>query len=190
MSDYVVVCGGIHPMELTNSFFDSWNSFSKTNYVVDSLIFPTNKYPAYDGQQIFRYIIKNKINTHSDSLTFFAFSAGVVGAMGAARLWQRKGGRVKGFFAFDGWGVPLVADFPIHCFSHDQFTHHTSTFWVKNQDHFSAYPSVSHLDIWRSPFNLNGYWHKKNNQKIICKGGEFIDFWLKQYINLQTNLTE
>jgi len=185
MSDYLIICGGIHPIELTNSFMDSWDNFSNQNYLPNHRIFPTNKYPAYDCKQILQYIVEQQINSQSDSLIFLAFSAGVVGAIGAARLWQRQGGKVKGFFAFDGWGVPLIADFPIHCFSHDQFTHHTSAFWVKNQDHFSVYPKVSHQDMWRSPFNLNGYWHKKNNEKIICKGGVFIDFWLRQYLLCQ-----
>ena len=50
---------------------------------------------------------------------FIAFSAGVVAAVTAAMQWQGEGGKIKGLIAFDGWGVPLLGDFPVYRVSHD-----------------------------------------------------------------------
>ncbi len=178
-----IICGGIHSPKLTDKFIESMQSFSQNNRFDKYFVFPTNKYPAYDSKNILNFMVELDLKPQCNNLIFMAFSAGVVGGIGAGRLWQRRGGKVRAFFAFDGWGVPLIADFPIHCFSHDNFTHYTSKFWVRNQEHFSAYPSVSHETIWRSPFSLDGYWHKKDGTKLKSNSAEFLNFWLNQYLS-------
>ncbi|WP_421656938.1 hypothetical protein [Leptothermofonsia sp. ETS-13] len=89
---------------------------------------------------------------------FIGFSAGVAGAIGAAWGWQWWGGKVKALIALDGWGVPLVGNFPIHRVSHDYFTHWSSALLGAGEDSFYAEPGVEHLDLWRSPHTASG-WH-------------------------------
>lgn len=91
-------------------------------------------------------------------LAFVSFSAGVVGAIGAAWMWQFLGGTVKAFIAFDGWGVPLWGSFPIHRFSHDEFTHWSSALLGAGSDSFYADPPVAHLDLWAKPQIAQGWW--------------------------------
>ena len=57
---------------------------------------------------------------------------------------------MKALIAFDGWGVPLVGNFPIYRISHDQFTHWSSELLGKGDKSFYADPPVEHLDLWRS----------------------------------------
>ncbi|ERN40510.1 hypothetical protein KR51_00030570 [Rubidibacter lacunae KORDI 51-2] len=94
----------------------------------------------------------------TEPLTFIAFSAGVVGAIGAAPLWQQRGGIVRSLLAFDGWGVPLAGTYPQHRFSHDRFTAWSSTLLGAGDDLFFCDPPVPHLDLWRSPHTARG-WH-------------------------------
>ena len=62
----------------------------------------------------------------------------MVGAIIAGNLWQKNGGKVKVLFAFDGWGVPLIADFPCYRLSHDYFTHTTSKLLGGDKNAFYA----------------------------------------------------
>jgi len=64
---------------------------------------------------------------------------------------------VKAVIAFDGWGVPLLGNFPIHRISHDRFTDWSSTLWGRNDSSFYAEPDVAHLDLWRSPQTAQGW---------------------------------
>jgi hypothetical protein len=91
------------------------------------------------------------------SLVFLSFSAGVVGAIGAARTWQRLGGDVKAFIAVDGWGVPLRDEFPLYRVSHDLWTHWSSALLGNGEVSFYADPAVAHLDLWRSPQTTRGW---------------------------------
>lgn len=90
-------------------------------------------------------------------LVWIAFSAGVVGALGAAQGWQWRGGRVRGFYALDGWGMPLGGKFPMYRLSHDRFTHRTSLPLGAGRWNFYADPSVEHWDLWRSPAQVWGW---------------------------------
>jgi hypothetical protein len=134
----------------------------------DYLVFPTDRYPAYSTPHILDFLrrqLGNPIRTDNSlpslvhlPLVFIAFSAGTVGAIGAAWVWRLLGGQVKAFIALDGWGTPLYGDFPIHRLSHDYFTHWSSASISSGTDHFYADPPVPHLDLWRSPHTTNGYW--------------------------------
>gem|GEM_PF-2106479 len=86
------------------------------------------------------------------------FSAGVVAALGAAKIWQRQGGRVRAVFAWDGWGVPLPAGLSVYRFSHDRWTHDSSNWLGSGREQFWADPGLPHLDFWRSPDRATGWW--------------------------------
>jgi hypothetical protein len=113
-------------------------------------------------------------------LTFIGFSAGVVGAMGAAVAWELLGGKVQALFALDGWGVPTIGTFPIHRLSHDYFTHWSSALLGAGQDSFYADPGVAHLDLWRSPQAIQGYWvSARNHSKQQISLLQFLAHWLR-----------
>lgn len=129
-----------------------------------------------------------KIN-EIEPVLFIGFSAGVVGAIGAAWSWQFLGGRVKAFIALDGWGVPLWGDFPIHRLSHDRFTHWSSAMLGSGADNFYAEPPVEHLDLWRSPQNSLGWWVNSNKgaqPSSYLSAAEFLIMLLNRYQELKT----
>ncbi|HEY9641761.1 MAG TPA: hypothetical protein V6C57_14835, partial [Coleofasciculaceae cyanobacterium] len=168
----IVICPGIHSAELTAQFLAGI-----PNQFADLLVFPAHQYPAYSALHILEFLEQSLqpsgLGQHgkltgkapspqfaalfSHSLLFVAFSAGVVGAIGAARLWLRAGGQVKAVIAIDGWGVPLYGDFPIHRISHDAFTHWSSAWLGAGQASFYADPAVEHLQLWRSPQTVEGW---------------------------------
>jgi len=100
-------------------------------------------------------------------LLLIGFSAGVVGAITAANLWQALGGRVVALIAIDGWGMPLRTMIPVHRFSHDPFTHWSSALFdarecgasgLETQPiRFYADPPVGHLNLWRAPQMTQGW---------------------------------
>jgi hypothetical protein len=151
LSAIAVICPGFHPPSLTQSLLDSidWQG-------LDVLVFPSDRYPAYSGSDIYQFLREKQINPTQPAI-FIGFSAGVVGAIAAAWLWQLFGGKVPTFIAFDGWGVPLGGDFPIYRFSHDYFTHVTSSWLGAGAGGFYADPPVDHLGLWRSPHTAKGY---------------------------------
>lgn len=178
MQNTIIICGGFNPSIYNNNFA---NLFYK--YRANILVFPTEKNSPYDSLNIVNFLQKNCLSREENHLIFIGFSAGVVGALGAGRLWQRQGGQVLALLAFDGWGVPLIADFPIHCLSHDSFTHYCSTFWVKNSKHFVAYPRVSHQDIWRSPLTIQGYYYDDNKTVKKINQMDFLKLILYKYLS-------
>lgn len=149
----VIVCPGMHPPQLTHAFLRALGHSCP-------LVFPAESAPAYSPLHLLEFIADklNRCSQEDQALLFIAFSAGTVGAVGAARRWQRQGGQVKALIAIDGWGVPLWGDFPIHRISHDAFTHWSSIGLGNSQDSFYAEPSVAHLDLWRSPQTTQGCW--------------------------------
>ncbi|EAW34737.1 hypothetical protein [Lyngbya sp. PCC 8106] len=172
----VVICPGIHDPMLTESFlsqlFGDWRSrFQSGNLFV----FPTQDYPAYSGIDIFNYLCsvtqspapfppangsfgQNDVKLPKLPIIFICFSAGVVGAIAAAWMWQQAGGQVKALIALDGWGVPLGGNFPIYRISHDRFTHWSSALLGGGVESFYADPPVEHLDLWSSPQTARGWW--------------------------------
>ena len=96
------------------------------------------------------------------------FSAGVVGAAGAAAVWNQTraeqsvqsplpiGGKVARLIAVDGWGVPVLG-VPVTRISHDRFTHMSSLLLGAGDVNFYADPPVAHLDLWRSPEAAQGW---------------------------------
>ena len=178
----LIICPGIHDSQLTESFLQSLSNFCDQNVVRDCLIFPTSEYPAYSPSEIYKFLqnIQGKPSQASPVL-FLAFSAGVVGAIGAAHFWQLQGGKVKALIAFDGWGVPLIGNFPLHRVSHDRFTHWSSALLGAGADSFYAQPEVNHLDLWRSPHTAWGWWIKAPGCRLRTCAAEFTTLLLSKY---------
>jgi hypothetical protein len=81
----------------------------------------------------------------------------VVSAILTANFLDQFYHNVKALIAFDGWGVPLFASFPIHHISHDYFTHWSSNLLNCGKVNFYADPDVNHLEIWGKINQVNGY---------------------------------
>ncbi len=164
----VVVCPGIHEAGLTDGFLQGMQELLG-GAVEQWLIFPTDRYPAYSGFHVMGFLEErlaisithdwqssNPQANQQPAIAFIGFSAGVVAAMAGAVGWQLRGGTVRSLIALDGWGVPLVGNFPIHRVSHDYFTHWSSALLGAGQESFYADPGVEHLDLWRSPQQVQG----------------------------------
>ncbi|MBN3923991.1 hypothetical protein [Nostoc sp. NMS4] len=191
----IIICPGIHDPAFTQSFISQWLDISNGSIAQNQaniLVFPGTDLSSLSALHILQFL-RDRLTHRSDRLTnslkspiiFISFSAGVVGAIGAAHLWQLLGGRVKAFIAIDGWGVPLQGNFPIHRMSHDYFTHWSSCLLGSGQNNFYAQPAVDHLSIWRSPQIVQGYWVDSSIEIIPPKGrltaAEFLLMLLKRY---------
>lgn len=162
----IVICPGIHDPALTSAFLAGVTSQLQPcqNWRTEPLVVPTQTYPAFSSPHILGFLHDRfGLNTHDVTeplaLVLIGFSAGVVGAIGAAWGWQAIGGQVKALIALDGWGVPLVGNFAMHRLSHDHFTHWSSGLLGSSTgDSFYADPAIEHLDLWRSPQTAFG-WH-------------------------------
>jgi hypothetical protein len=188
----VVLCPGIHNPQLTQDFLeglkDSQTGNLSTCLSEKVLIFPAQDYPAYSAVHILEFLQRHT-GQMTPSLVFISFSAGVAGAIGAAWGWQLMGGTVKAFFAFDGWGVPLQGNFPIHRVSHDYFTHWSSALLGSGEDNFYAEPAVEHLDLWRKPSACKGWWvHSTTDgqpeQRSFATAAQFVNQLLPRYISV------
>lgn len=146
----LIICPGMHSSELTQSFIEN---LQLENHF-DLLVFPTEKYPAYSAIHLYQWLESHQLGSE---IILIAFSAGVVGAFGAALFWQTRGGKVKALIAIDGWGVPLIGNFPIYRISHDYFTHWSSALLGGGKEGFYCQPGVRHLDLWRSPQSSWGW---------------------------------
>jgi len=153
----IIICPGIHESALTESFISGLLNGSIDQYQADILVFPGKDFLSLSALHILEFLRHRLKNPLESTLIFISFSAGVVGAIGAAHLWQLLGGRVKAFIAIDGWGVLLQGNFPIHRMSHDYFTHWSSSLLGCGQYNFYAEPAVDHMSIWRSPETVQGW---------------------------------
>lgn len=187
----LVICPGVHNRNLTDCFLaglsECWAAAGEDRpywQILDrALIFPAHQNPPYSALDIFNFLCSHELT--GESLVFVSFSAGVVGAIGAAWMWQQLGGRVGAFFALDGWGVPLGGNFTIHRLSHDRFTHWSSALLGSGPDSFWADPPIAHLDLWKSPHTATG-WHASKTAEGIetaksATAAHFIVHLLKQY---------
>ena len=127
----IIICPGIHPSQLTEQFLLCIQDKIEREF----LVLPTEKYLPYSAIAIVQWL-NSKALSQSEPLSFISFSAGVVGSFGAALVWQIQGGKVAHFIAIDGWGMPLVANFPIYRVSHDYFTHWSSSILGAGQGGF------------------------------------------------------
>ncbi|MBD1844492.1 hypothetical protein H6F89_14030 [Cyanobacteria bacterium FACHB-63] len=139
----ILICPGMHLPALTDAFLSQLS-------LGNCQVFPSDRFPVYSPQHLLDFF------SPQDATLIIAFSAGVVGAIAAARVWQRQGIRIAALIAIDGWGVPLFGEFPIHRVSHDQFTHWSSLMMGGNATHFYADPPVEHLTLWQAPTIVKG----------------------------------
>ena len=191
----LIICPGMQAPELTASFGEQLRSQMASSIYLKNiseniLIFPSQNYPAYSAFHILHFLDSCGMKPidgkkQPNALITIGFSAGVVGAIGAAWTWRRLGGNVKAFIAIDGWGVPLKGDFPIHRMSHDYFTHWSSAWLGSGEDSFYADPPVSHLEIWRSPKTTLGWWvHSQwgqSEQRKPTNAARFLTMLLERY---------
>ena len=192
----IIICPGIHESAITQSFLQKLRFLLSTEpNFKDSeniLIFPAQNYSALSTFHILQFLTERFDNPQATSpLLFISFSAGVVGAIGAAWGWQLLGGKVKAFIALDGWGVPIFGNFPIHRLSHDYFTYWSSALLGSGADSFYADPPVEHLEMWRSPQSVQGYWvhptastqpqnlHQATPTRLTA--GEFLTMLIERY---------
>ncbi|MGB3508882.1 MAG: hypothetical protein WBA93_06505 [Microcoleaceae cyanobacterium] len=177
----IVICPGMHDRKLTDEFIKRLFTKCPCNF----LLVPTQDYAPYSAIDILNFLWCKKSLNRDVPLLFIAFSAGVVGAVGAAWGWQLRGGQVKALIAIDGWGMPLSGNFPIYKVSHDYFTHWSWEFLGSGDESFYAYPSVDHLEIWRSPEITKGWWLHKNSAGVETASPvtvkEFIKYILEKY---------
>lgn len=158
---HLLVCPGFHPSELTEQFVCCIRrQLSQQGIALKWLTFPAQQYPVYSGWHVLQFLqerLENSSSSGMPPLIVLGFSAGVVGAIGAALGWRSQGKPVTALIALDGWGVPLAGDFPIHRVSHDFFTHWSSALLGSGEDSFYADPGVEHLELWRSPDTATGW---------------------------------
>ncbi len=176
----IIICPGIHESSLTQSFVrglleavsDDLNNHDSVNI----LEFRANNLSALSGFHIWQFLHENLGDKLESPLVFISFSAGVVGAIAAANLWQICGGNVKAFIAIDGWMVPTIGNFPIYRMSHDYFTHWSSCLLGSGNNNFYAQPAVDHLEMWRSPSTVEGYWVNSPSEESLTSlsAAEFI----------------
>ena len=202
----VVIIPGIHDPRLTESFlsqvFSDWRSRCQSGNL---LIFPTRDYPAYSGIDIFNYLCsitptpaasppangsfgQNQAKLPKLPIIFICFSAGVVGAIAAAWMWQQAGGEVKALIALDGWGVPLAGNFPIYRISHDRFTHWSSALLGAGIESFYADPPVEHLNLWSSPQTAKGWWLHRTSTGVETASPTTAKTVLSDWLNLHGEL--
>lgn len=187
----IIVCPGVHPPELTDAFVGTLPALP-----VPPLLFPAAQ-PAYSAVHILAFLMQQLIQPSQPSASFLShwnqlqrvkampvlwigFSAGVVGAMGAAHLWQSWGGQVVALIAFDGWGVPLWAPFPVHRLSHDAFTHWSSAALGAGQTSFYAEPAVPHHELWCSPQQAQG-WAVQPTGNTYTTAAQFVASLIRHY---------
>lgn len=161
----VLICPGMHSSALTDAFLSNLA-------LRDCQVFPSDRLPVYSPQQLLDFF------SPRDAVLIIAFSAGVVGAIAAARIWHRQGVRIAALIAIDGWGVPLSGEFPIHRVSHDRFTHWSSLMMGGNATHFYADPSVDHLMLWYSPTTVRGIVEPSN---AVVTAATFITELIQDY---------
>ncbi|MBC6480286.1 MAG: hypothetical protein GDA56_23370 [Hormoscilla sp. GM7CHS1pb] len=196
----IIICPGIHDRALTESFLQ------KLELPAPALIFPASGYSPVSAVRVWQFLRDNigepgresfaSGDTHPcharerhdrvgapgrDAIISICFSAGVVGAIGAAWQWQMWGGKVKACFALDGWGVPLLGNFPIHRLSHDYFTHWSSRLLGTGEDSFYANPPVAHLELWREPDTVSGWWQLPDGNAQRTTASEFLTTLLQRY---------
>lgn len=174
----LVICPGWHPPQLTEAFLAALRSLP--GLPIRLWVVPPTC-PPYSGWHMAQFLWEQRERADppdpSHSLAIVSFSAGVVGAIGAAHLWRLSGGHMAAFIACDGWGVPLVGDFPIYRVSHDRWTHWT-TAGLESREGFYADPPVAHLDLWQFPDQVTGWWLQRSQSPTRTTAIAVIHNWL------------
>jgi hypothetical protein len=144
----LVICAGFHDNNLNNRFLDKLREQSVR---IEPYIIITP------------FSCLNETFSPGKDLTLIGFSAGVVNAIALGHYWEAQGVKIKALLALDGWGVPLIGNFPIYRLSHDYFTHWSSCLLGSGQENFYADPPVDHLSLWSSPDLVTGWSIRENS---------------------------
>ncbi|TVQ59923.1 MAG: hypothetical protein EA366_04155 [Spirulina sp. DLM2.Bin59] len=147
----ILVCPGYNPPGGTRAFCTQLGDLFGPQGVELRPV-PVPEIAPYDGRAI-----ATLLTDLTRPVTLIGFSAGVVGAIAAARIWERQGGMITRLVAIDGWGVPLGGNFPIHRLSHDPFTHWSSALLGAGDMAFYADPGVEHWQLWQAPATAWGW---------------------------------
>jgi len=182
----IYICPGFHPPALTRSFLAALINDRPVSWSWSSCGVMPPHLPPYSPYHVLQSLRQHLEHLdHLDQLqpisppeqnhpqpfsldppaiVWIGFSAGVVGALGAAQQWQAQGHPVLGLIAVDSWGLPLRADFPIYSLSRDgakpphPFMEEWITrYFMPDLPHFYAEPPVDHLCLWGSPDQVQGW---------------------------------
>jgi hypothetical protein len=176
----IVLCPGIHDPVLTEGFVAALRSITlNASDPRQLLVVPAQDWPVYSPHHILQFL--SSLPSVTEPL-FIGFSAGVVGAIGAAQILHRQGVAVKALIAIDGWGVPLAARFPVYRLSHDQFTDWSSALLGGGLERFYADPAVDHLAMWQSPQRVCGTWVRSLTPQAVANSTPMLDF-LRHVLN-------
>ena len=179
----VIICPGIHDAVLSDRFLAALNQQLATTVstlqIAKDQIFPSDREAPFNGLAVWSFL--QELANPENPLVLIGFSAGVVGAISAANLWQVQGHTVAALIAVDGWGVPQLGDFPLHRVSHDYFTHWSSALLGEGQDSFYAEPPVTHLDLWQFPERAQGLWVRQSQLDQKTTAIACIARWVSQY---------
>lgn len=178
----LVICPGIHAPSLSDRFVAALQrQLSNSKAAAEELpqpyaILPTQRYAPFNGLAVWSFL--QKAAESQIPLLIIGFSAGVVGAIAAAQLWQKQGWEVVALIAVDGWGVPQIGSFPLYRVSHDHFTHWSSALLGTGLESFYAEPPIDHLDLWQFPERAMGYQvsttAQSASQRVSTTAVEFI----------------
>ncbi|GAB4136888.1 MAG: hypothetical protein Fur0046_10670 [Cyanobacteria bacterium J069] len=184
----IVVCPGMHPPHLTEAFLQAMTLDQPWHWAgVEVCVVPGDRLPVYSPLHVLNFL-QQRLGAPwaAPPVLFIGFSAGVVGAIAAAHLWQGLGGKVAALIALDGWGVPLGGDFPIHRLSHDYFTDWSSALLDapavrQTGDRFYAAPPVEHWELWRSPQTAMGWWHSAARASVFVSATQCLQALISRY---------
>ncbi len=149
----LILCPGMHDPTLTVDF---WQALAPhlPSPVCRSLIFPSDRYPAYSPWHLWTFLHESQ---PAPPWVFLGFSAGCVAIAGILPILVCRRVPIAAIFALDAWGVPFPTRVPVHRLSHDHFTHWSSRLLGGQGASFYADPAVEHLQLWRSPQTVVGW---------------------------------
>ena len=153
----IKVFSGFHDPSLTVQFIQQIQDGLNKNLLEDTLISFESNSMVMNSWSFNREESLDGEGNEKTSTLLIGFSAGVINAAIAANIMVNQQSNPVALIAIDGWGVPLFSKaFPVFRFSHDLFTHSSSTI-LGGQGIFVADPPSSHLELWKSPSQVKGW---------------------------------
>jgi hypothetical protein len=190
---YLVICPGFHAVALT----DRAIAGLALPAAIQTIVIPTDQILPCDPVSIANHL-ERQIPDHQTQirLNFLGFSAGTIGALGAAWLWRDRA-QLGAIILCDGWGVPILPVWggvanrqrstigrnqfntlhtpQIYRVSHDRWTHDTWSRLGIMTPSFIADPAVEHLTLWRELDRVGG-------QAVDATGAAIVRLSAKDYI--------
>jgi hypothetical protein len=185
---YLAVCPGFHSPKLTDRAIACLDLPSS----IQPIVIPTDRLLPCDPLGIDRFLtdyFATQCHRNPDRseetpvhLSFLGFSAGTIGALGAAWFWRDRA-MLGAILLCDGWGVPVLPVWEwlggvsglessqkpsqkpsqtlsqkpsLYRMSHDRWTHDTWSRLGIATPSFIATPEVEHLTLWSEPDRVRG----------------------------------